>query len=438
MVYTCLYSLIGIDLQPATRVFRNSMNKNGTMATSAQGRVSSEIETKLKNAAQRAVQLIEENQVDALSKQVIQNHDEEDQLKVSTKEASHVDTTEPPMIAKKDCFYSFRSSFSGFVISFVDSVPSEICVVSLRKVDVMAEWNEIRSTDATAVASIGWIQIDNHCQNAPFPVFLSPDNLDLHENTSDYDEQVEEKYLPVLRIGFVFAPRHTSNITCLKGVTIEPRDVFISTDLALIMRLQYFLLGLLEYMDHSENQSNSRISSKAEWAVPDLSSLFQLQTESVTLNTGSRNLYFETFTILPFNIKLSVAPTNALSGAQEVLEGSKAGAIHAAVRKGDVLIGDGAGVLGVKIGSKNRTVLSVVRGIFKSILVDGLLRFDEASMNFNGVLVRNHISTGKQLGTHVGAHYLSSLKSNVPALLGSLAAFGNPVGLIRGFGDGFA
>ena len=57
-------------------------------------------------------------------------------------------------------------------------------------------------------------------------------------------------------------------------------------------------------------------------------------------------------------------------------------------------------------------------------------------MNFSEVGLRNHIATASQLKTYIGHHYLSLLKSNVPALLGSLAAFGNPVGLIRGFGDG--
>jgi vacuolar protein sorting-associated protein 13A/C len=68
--------------------------------------------------------------------------------------------------------------------------------------------------------------------------------------------------------------------------------------------------------------------------------------------------------------------------------------------------------------------------------VDALLRLDGASLNFPGVFLRNHIATGSQLTTLLLAHYVSSLKSNVPALLGSLAAIGNPVGLIRGIGDG--
>lgn len=38
--------------------------------------------------------------------------------------------------------------------------------------------------------------------------------------------------------------------------------------------------------------------------------------------------------------------------------------------------------------------------------------------------------------SYLGAHYLASLIANVPALLGSLAAFGNPLGLMRDLGDG--
>ena len=66
------------------------------------------------------------------------------------------------------------------------------------------------------------------------------------------------------------------------------------------------------------------------------------------------------------------------------------------------------------------------------------MRLDGASLQFSGVSLRNHISTGPQLGTYLSAHYLASLRQNVPALLGSLAAFGNPLGLIRGLGDGMS
>lgn len=139
----------------------------------------------------------------------------------------------------------------------------------------------------------------------------------------------------------------------------------------------------------------------------------------------------------PFTVKFSVAPSVALTTAQAAMEGPEASAIHAAVRKGDLFIDEkAAGVLGVQIGSKNRTAIAVIRGIFKSILVDSFLQCNDASLNFSGLVVTNHISTFPQLRVFMGHHYLSALKTNVPALLGSLAAFGNPVGLIRGFGDG--
>ena len=48
----------------------------------------------------------------------------------------------------------------------------------------------------------------------------------------------------------------------------------------------------------------------------------------------------------------------------------------------------------------------------------------------------NHTSNSPQLVTYLGAHYLASLIANVPSLIGSLAAIGNPLGLVRGLGDG--
>ena len=233
-------------------------------------------------------------------------------------------------------------------------------------------------------------------------------------------------------------------LQCLKGVTISLSDISLATDLAFVMRIQHHLLGISGHLDRCREKKESTIESmstaysKDVWQFPDFSKLFLLRTPSRSETMSSRKMYFEGLTFLPFTLKLSVAPAVALTTAQASLEGPEAGAIHAAVRKGDLLIGEKAdiGVLGVKVGSKNRTAMSVIRGIFKSILVDSLLRCDDVSMNFSGLAVRNHLSTMPQLKTFIGHHYLSLLKSNVPALIGSLAAFGNPVGLIRGFGDG--
>ena len=106
-----------------------------------------------------------------------------------------------------------------------------------------------------------------------------------------------------------------------------------------------------------------------------------------------------------------------------------------AVRKGDLSLSTST-VLGVKIGRTNRTAMAVARGIFKSIVVDALLRCEEASLALPGISIQNYLSTSTQVTTYMMAHYLSALKSNVPQLIGSLAVFGNPLGLIRGLGDG--
>ncbi len=232
-----------------------------------------------------------------------------------------------------------------------------------------------------------------------------------------------------------------SPIQCLEGVTISLHDVSLSTDLAFILRVQHQLLGILGHIERNKEKNDnlqdsySTIYPKEICKLPNFSAIFS--PKNVSHKTVRKKMYFEGLTFLPFTIRLSVAPSVALTSVQASLEGPQAGAIHAAVRKGDLLIGHKAdGVVGVKIGSKNRTAIAVIQGIFKSILVDSLLRCDDVLMNFSGLAVRNHLSTMQQLRTFIGHHYLSLLKSNVPALIGSLSAFGNPVGLIRGFGDG--
>ena len=169
---------------------------------------------------------------------------------------------------------------------------------------------------------------------------------------------------------------------------------------------------------------------------PDFESQAKNLKRAAEFGVENQKFYFESLSILPCNINLSVAPARALTPLQAQLEGKDTAAIHEAVRKGDVRVGTSSALFGVKVGRKNTTPLAVVRGVLKSIIVDALLRLDGASLNFSGVFLRNHISTAPQLTTYLLAHYLASLRHNVPALIGSLAAFGNPLGLIRGLGDG--
>lgn len=215
-------------------------------------------------------------------------------------------------------------------------------------------------------------------------------------------------------------------------MTIAPRNLSINIDLAFLVRLQKYVLDLLAHFEATRTSAD-----ESAWASPDLKRrVRELDAAAGASAAGRQKFYFGGLTIMPCNIKLSVAPARALTTAQAQLEGEVAAAIHQAVRKGDVKLGDSSALLGVKLGHRNATPLAVVRGVFKSIVVDALLRLDGANLNFAGVSLRNHISTSSQLSTQLGAHYLASLRQNLPAVLGSLAAFGNPIGLVRGLGDG--
>jgi len=339
-----------------------------------------------------------------------------------------------------DKIFSFRVEFSGFIFSLVDSAPSEIALVSLRNVNTLARWNNLRSTDATLLLSVGWLQVDNHIPSAPFKVAVRPDI------SKQQDEERKPESSPLLVVAVAFAPEHKSKILVLRSVTVAPRDLVIALDLAFLVRLQRFFMGLQDHLRKRQNDGNmglqfnmvdgSLTEQKKRIPFPTFTSPAK-QLEQIAAFSENKKMYFQGLTILPTNIKLSVAPAKALTSDQASLEGKETAAIHKAVRKGDVLVGSkSAGPLGVRVGRKNRTPLAVVRGVFKSIVVDALLRLSGASLNFHGVFLRNHIATSTQLSTYLMAHYLSSLKHNVPALLGSLSAIGNPLGLIRGIGDG--
>jgi hypothetical protein len=112
----------------------------------------------------------------------------------------------------KDTIISLRASFSGFVVSLVDSAPSEIAVLALRNVNALATWNTKRTTDATVYITITDIQVDNMVPNAPFPVALTRDE-EFRENADDdaTGGSVADAP-PLLVIGLSFAPKHKSGI----------------------------------------------------------------------------------------------------------------------------------------------------------------------------------------------------------------------------------
>lgn len=117
-----------------------------------------------------------------------------------------------------DTIFSFRASFYGFSCSLIDMVPSEIALVTLKDVDASASWSRNRTTEATAVVSVGWLQVDNFVPSAPFPVAVCPVRQDrgrmktVDENREDRDLLDDEKSSPLLLVGLTFAPKHKSGI----------------------------------------------------------------------------------------------------------------------------------------------------------------------------------------------------------------------------------
>ena len=110
---------------------------------------------------------------------------------------------------EKDLQISLRISFRGFVLSFVDSAPSEIAVVTLRNMNAIASWNSRRTTDATVFVTVTDLQVDNMIPNAPFPVAVSTEGRDeIRAPGKEPESAVQEDISPVLVIGLSFAPRH--------------------------------------------------------------------------------------------------------------------------------------------------------------------------------------------------------------------------------------
>jgi hypothetical protein len=329
-----------------------------------------------------------------------------------------------PANLENDIVFSFRAYIGSVVFSLIDSAPSEIALVAVKGLEAAAKWNMNRTGDANAFISVSWLQVDNHVPNAQYPVAVCPD---LRESIEDTNAKIQT---PLLMTSLKFAPKHQSGILCLRSVTIAPSNLAIAIDLAFVVRLQGMVAGIYDHFARDEEANALDLVGIDMISLPNLEENIYSFSESESLR-----LYFEGLTILPSNVKLSVAPARALTPAQALVEGSQAAAIHYAVRKGDVRFAGGGG-LGVTVGRRNRTAMAVVRGVFKSIIVDALLRLDGASMNLEGISLRNYVSSGRQLKAYLVAHYLATLRNNVPALLGSLAAFGNPLGLLRGIGDG--
>lgn len=150
-----------------------------------------------------------------------------------------------------DTVYTFRASFYGFSCSLIDTVPSEIALVTLKDFNAFAKWNKQRTTDASVLVSVGWLQVDNHVPSAPFPVAVCPvEAKSVHAKTVDEIQKKDEsendkKSSPLLLVGLTFAPKHKSGI--LVSLPLAP-DVWQDTLTcvsAYLSRLHLNLLSLV-------------------------------------------------------------------------------------------------------------------------------------------------------------------------------------------------
>ncbi|CBJ29969.1 conserved unknown protein [Ectocarpus siliculosus] len=70
------------------------------------------------------------------------------------------------------------------------------------------------------------------------------------------------------------------------------------------------------------------------------------------------------------------------------------------------------------------------------MLLDLMMRMDSAHIKLKSLIVHNTTTTRSRLTLTAREHYERELKQQAFLMLGSLEAFGNPVGLVRGMGQG--
>jgi hypothetical protein len=138
-----------------------------------------------------------------------------------TAEHPDIDTLQPKtsidslskstVVNEADLIFSFEASLNGFIFSLVDSEPSEIAVLLFSSIEILAKWNKLRTKDAVIGINIGWLQVDNHCPGAPYPVAVYPEGK-IREKVDDVSN---EKILngPFLSIQMAFAPKHSTGIS---------------------------------------------------------------------------------------------------------------------------------------------------------------------------------------------------------------------------------
>lgn len=129
------------------------------------------------------------------------------------------DTTSPEstVASERDLIISIRVALQGLFVSIVDSSPSEICLASLKNVNILASWNTLRTTASTVYLTVASLQVDNMLPNAPFSVAVCPSDLRGEDSSTPVASSIAGPFdsdgaAPLLVVGVSFAPRHKSGI----------------------------------------------------------------------------------------------------------------------------------------------------------------------------------------------------------------------------------
>jgi hypothetical protein len=197
--------------KPAPDVFRNAFEEVSYMSTT-QSRAKERLRDSCQRDFTREIMDAGLATVETVNSQQLPDEDEAKRNAILGGDASLKGIEPSSENGELDEVYSFRAEFGGFIFSFVDSVPSEIAVASMRNINALARWNKMRTTDASVIISVGWVQVDNHVPSAPFKVAVRPDRDVLSIDETETDSEEDSHSSPLLVVALTFAPRHKSGI----------------------------------------------------------------------------------------------------------------------------------------------------------------------------------------------------------------------------------
>ena len=268
------------------------------------------------------------------------------------------------------------------------------------------------------------MQLDNHCPGSPYPVALYPTAAEKGRGEAGAGDDgvflaLSVRVDPVLR----------SEIRCIKAVHMAMQDLTVKVDVSFLVRLQSMLVNAVRYFEASGGAAGQlplmlrRVANK-DWLV-----------RAEGGGGGGEGIYFELLNIRQSDVHLSLDTSRPYTEAEAKLEGKNAAAIHAGIIKGDLNFGEGG--VSVKKGGHNRTAAAIAGGVTRSIFYNALLRVDDAIIQLEEVGLRHHVAGGVgDVGRILVPHYIGCVRSSMGTLVGSMTAFGNPLGLLKGFGEG--